>query len=292
MGSLLSFLQGSKPLRQTIRSNKQPISSRNVELFLPIQTPEPAYMMNTPLSTTTSPYVYPPFVPKSPDTHLDSLPCSPTASSVTIVPTSPHNDSHPFPTVVVECTARSTDSTKFPSHFLYLKDETENPIVREGMKVRLWNTEEPPQDEFGERFRQKRGRARSTTSASHVTDHTELEGFVAGIRGLDKEHIEFWVIGVVSNITCFAVLIVPKDRAAISRPQLRLHRFVRTWLPQTVDNAAKFDALRRNAADIRTSLDQGSLSTAALPPICRPQGPPPFLTDFSLPTLRQARSPT
>ena len=194
-------------------------------------------------------------------------------SEITISSSAPISDGHPFPTILVSCIARSTDATRYPSVFLY-KSDPRNPKVEEGMRVRLWGDDESTI----RRVRHNIVGTHSISAKLHALDLTELEGRVEGVRGVDRNHIEFWVVGVASSVAVFAYLVVPINMAKISGQQLRMHRFVRNWIPQTIDNAEVFEDICEAANQIRGERDQDKEESTLeiLKRFPTPARPPPF----------------
>lgn len=208
------------------------------------------------------------------------IPHSESTSTVTISTPSPHQDHHPFPTIHVTCIACSIDSIKYPSVFLYEADHPQNPTVAEGMCLRLWGEE----DSSCQLRKVHSGilDKHSITTSAYAADYTELERYIAGIRGIDQNHVEFWVMGTSANISCFAYLIVPTSRVKLSRAQVRLHTFIKRWIPQTIDNSLLFEEMCKVANELKAQakgkapMKPATLIIKSSKPVT---GPPPFWKD-------------
>ena len=102
--------------------------------------------------------------------------------------------------------------------------------------------------------------------------------FRSGVRGIDRNHIEFWVVGVASSVAVFAYLVVPIEMAKISGQQLRMHRFLKNWIPQTIDNVKAFEDICKAANQIQNedNRDEGESVIEILKRFPIPARPPPF----------------
>lgn len=142
-----------------------------------------------------------------------------------------------LPVVQAICIARTTNPGNFPSVYLY-DQKSLNPVVHSPMELRIRET--------------------------GAREDENIQGRIIGIRSINLTSVEFWLTCRTKGVFQPAYLIVPLNRASLSRVQTQAYVSNQLWIPRTIETPARYQAAMEYARGHYRNVQGGSSSAPNL----------------------------